>query len=304
MKSLHLTLRQLQIFVAIAQNGTTTAASDAISLSQSAVSAALNELERILETQLFDRVGKRLVLNENGIALLKQSYPLLDMAEQLEASMLTTEKYLHAVKVGASLTIGNYVLPKLLQQFTEDATDQAQWNTEIIIDETEKICHQVSQFELDIGLVEGPCRDTSLQVFPWQSDEVVVVASPEHPVCAHLDDNPKKLLAMLRESTWLVREQGSCARAVGDNMVLPKLGKYKDVLELSSSEAVKQCALLGLGVACLSNWTVDADVEQGKLVRLDQVFGTQQRMFSWVCHQNKVFHPALQQVLDALGCIK
>ena len=73
MKLPKLTLRQLHIFVAIAEQGSTTAASEAIALSQSAVSAALNELERLMDTQLFDRVGKRLVLNESGRILLQHA---------------------------------------------------------------------------------------------------------------------------------------------------------------------------------------------------------------------------------------
>ncbi|MDR3418107.1 MAG: LysR family transcriptional regulator [Nevskia sp.] len=80
MNPLHLSLRQLQIFRAVAQTGNTGAAARLVHLSQSAVSAALNELERALELRLFDRVGKRLLLNDNGRALLPRALAVLDGA--------------------------------------------------------------------------------------------------------------------------------------------------------------------------------------------------------------------------------
>src|SRR5882757_8622910 len=88
MNPLRLTLRQLQIFRVVAASGTTAAAAAAISLSQSATSAAINELERLLELQLFDRVGKRLQLNDNGRALLPQALALLDGAGWVERCAL------------------------------------------------------------------------------------------------------------------------------------------------------------------------------------------------------------------------
>lgn len=301
MKPLHLTLRQLQIFVAIAQSGSTTAASVAISLSQSAVSAALNELERLLATQLFDRVGKRLVLNERGRALLAHSYPLLDMAEQIETTALTQDKYLQSVKLGASTTIGNYVLPKLLRQLAQRQGESRRWNTDICILNTADICNKVLQFELDIGLIEGPCHDAQLRVYPWRSDEMVVVVSPQH-VVAQLRHRQTLLPAHLHHATWLLREQGSGTRAICDQMLLPVLGQYQNRLELSSSEAIKRCALLGLGLACLSRWVVEEELLTGRLLVVDGVFETTTRMCSWVCHQNKYLNDSLLQVLRGLDC--
>ena len=179
-----LSLRQLHIFVAIAEQGATTAASEAIALSQSAVSAALHELERLMDTQLFDRVGKRLVLNESGRILLQHARPLLDMAKQIEASLDGNAKVLHSARLGASTTIGNYLLPKLLWQLAQDTADTAVWNTEINILNTADICQKIAQFELDIGLIEGPCADPMLQVHPWRSDEMLVVLSPSHPLAS------------------------------------------------------------------------------------------------------------------------
>lgn len=305
MKPLHLTLRQLQLFVAIAQTGSTAAASSAVALSQSAVSAALNELERLLDTQLFDRVGKRLVLNENGQELLKQAYPLLDMAGQIEHAIKRQNKYLQSVKIGASTTIGNHVLPKLLQQMVADSTELLTWNTEIVIHNTADICQQIAQFHLDIGLIEGPCHDPQLQSFPWLEDEMLVVMSPSHPFAQLMLTGrlqPYQIVSELQKVTWLLREQGSGTRDTSDQMLLPVLGQYRNILELSSSVAIKQCALYGLGLACLSRWVVEEELAAQRLMVVANVFPVTIRTCSWVLHQNKHLHPALQTVLQQLGC--
>ena len=302
MKLPKLTLRQLHIFVAIAEQGSTTAASEAIALSQSAVSAALNELERLMDTQLFDRVGKRLVLNESGRILLQHARPLLDLAEQIEASMDGNAKILHSVRLGASTTIGNYVLPKLLLQLAQNQPEALVWNTEISILNTAEICQQVAQFELDIGLIEGPCLNPMLQVQPWRSDEMVVVVSPQHPLALVWAEVGRLDMPSLQAATWLLREQGSGTRAIADQMLLSVLGQYANSLELSSSEAIKRCALVGLGIACLSRWVVEEELLTGRLVVLEHVFPVTTRMCSWVCHQNKFFNQALLQVLQGLDC--
>ena len=112
MDVLRLTLRQLQIFVAVAQSGSTTAASAEIALSQSATSAAVNELERLLSLQLFDRTGKRLQLNDNGRALLPRAQALLKGAQEVERMAHHGDAQLQSVRIGASTTVGNMSCPR------------------------------------------------------------------------------------------------------------------------------------------------------------------------------------------------
>ena len=111
-----ITLRQLQIFLAVAQSGSTTAAAGMVALSQSAASAALNELEHLLGVQLFDRVGKRLILNDSGRQLLPQARHMLDAAQTIERQFADPEagSELH---IGASTTIGSYLLPAMIAAY-------------------------------------------------------------------------------------------------------------------------------------------------------------------------------------------
>ncbi|HEY1393638.1 MAG TPA: LysR family transcriptional regulator, partial [Methylibium sp.] len=157
MEVLRLTLRQLQIFAAVAHAGSTTAASEEIALSQSATSAAINELERLLSLRLFDRTGKRLLLNENGRSLLPRALAVLRGALDIEQMAREPEAQMHSLRIGASTTIGNYALPGMLSQFlgTSARATGPGWHSAVSIGNTEAICEAVAAFELDIGLIEG-----------------------------------------------------------------------------------------------------------------------------------------------------
>src|SRR6201991_3807938 len=120
---MRLTLRQLLIFTAIADTGTTTAAGMRLALSQSATSGALNELENLLGARLFDRVGKRLLLNDNGRTLLPQARAALDVASGIESAFSVGTQTAAVppinLRIAASTTIGNYLLPGLIASFRE-----------------------------------------------------------------------------------------------------------------------------------------------------------------------------------------
>lgn len=148
-----LSFRQLQIFCAVARCGSTTAAAESISLSQSATSAALNELESQLSTRLFDRVGKRLQLNEVGRRFLPQALRLLDGVAQLEQQFAVSAAPQASLTVAASSTIGNYVLPRLLASFERE---QPGVRVNASIGNTGSAVQDVVTFAADIGLIEGP----------------------------------------------------------------------------------------------------------------------------------------------------
>ncbi|SCK34924.1 DNA-binding transcriptional regulator, LysR family [Variovorax sp. HW608] len=299
MDVLRLTLRQLQIFVAVARSGTTTAAADEIALSQSATSSAVNELERLLSLHLFDRVGKRLLLNDNGRALLPRALALLDGAAGIEQMSHEGLAQAQSLRIGASTTIGNYVLPKLLARFMSQWAPGAAepWRSRIAIGNTASICDAVAAFELDVGLIEGSCHQPALTVTPWLQDEMEVVASPANPL-AHAGEDKRAPLRALREQVWLVRESGSGTREVTDQALLPHLRAYRRVIELGSSEAIKHAAAENLGVACLSSWVVRDLIEAGRLARVATTLPRIVRQCHVVVHAKKQLTPALRSFIE------
>jgi DNA-binding transcriptional LysR family regulator len=302
MEVLRLTLRQLQIFVAVARSGSTTAASAEIALSQSATSSAVNELERLLSLRLFDRSGKRLLLNDNGRTLLPQALALLDGAANIERMSHDGSAQAQSLRIGASTTIGNYVLPKLLSQYlvTRPQESALGWKSKVTIANTEVICDAVAEFELDIGLIEGPCHRSALAVTPWLQDELVVVAgtpSPTAPIAQRDIGSEKLSLKALRDMVWLLREPGSGTRDTTDQLLLPHLRAYRRSMELGSSEAIKSAVAEGLGVACLSHWVVSDWLASGRVYRIATTIPRMTRQCYLVVHRDKQITPALRNFI-------
>jgi DNA-binding transcriptional LysR family regulator len=287
MNTPRLTLRQLQIFSVVADSGSTAAAAAAIALSQSATSAAINELERVLELQLFDRVGKRLQLNDNGRALLPQARDLLDAAGWIERWALDRESQIGTLRIGASTTIGNYLLPRVLAGFRAGFPEAARenWHVQVTIANTSTIASQVAAFELDLGLIEGPCHEPDLVVRPWLEDELVVVSGANDPIVPRGRRPITK--AALAKATWLLREPGSGTRDIITQLLVPYLHHLRAGIEFGNPEAIKRAVANGLGITCLSRYVVGDMLKSGVLVAPPTELPRLTRHFYLVSHRLK-----------------
>jgi DNA-binding transcriptional LysR family regulator len=305
MSGLRLSLRQLQIFRVVAESGSTVAAAAAISLSQSATSAALNELERLLDLQLFDRVGKRLQLNDNGRALLPQALALLDGAGWIERWALDHESQIGTLRIGASTTIGNYLLPSILAGFrdTLPETTRQSWKVQVAIANTARVTEQLAAFELDLGLIEGPCHEPELTVTPWLEDELVVVTSAHDPIVPSGRKRPISLEA-LRKATWLLREPGSGTHEIINQLLIPHLHRLRPGIEFGNPEAIKRAVASGLGITCLSRCVVADLLESGELMAPPTELPHLARRFYLVMHGQKKRTRGLDLLIRYLEGVK
>lgn len=292
---MRLTLRQLQIFLAIAQTGSTSAAADEVNLSQSATSAALNELEHGLEISLFDRIGKRLQLNDNGRLLQPQANQLLDAARVIEQQFNPGFAQSGAgLRLGASTTVGIYVLPAILAKTHSDSMSYPN----VTIANTADIAHAVANFDLDLGLIEGPCHQEELYAERWISDELIIVCAPEHPIL-NGGVEAKVPLKNLRSAQWLLREPGSGTRETVEQALLPHLHHLNCIGEFGNSEAIKYAAAEGLGIACLSRRVVADLLSMRKVVELKTTLPKLERNFYLIHHRHKILSARLQDFLTS-----
>ncbi|UTW07354.1 LysR family transcriptional regulator [Pseudomonas benzenivorans] len=286
---MRISLRQLQIFCAVARTGSTSAAAEQIALSQSATSAALNELEVMLATKLFDRVGRRLLLNDSGKLLLSQARQVLDGVERIEEYFRgETGTFKGTLTVGASSTIGNYVLPRYLAEFRNQFPEI---RINVAISNSAAVAAMVANFEVDIGLIEGPCHQQDLDVTPWLSDELVVFCAAGHP----LGMGKQASAEALQQADWLLREQGSGTREEVEHALLPHLHSLNARMELGSSEAIKRSVAAGLGISCLSRWVVADLLACGQVQELDSVLPPLSRRFYMLRHRDKFASPAFDR---------
>lgn len=170
--------RQLEVFLAAAHFQNITRAAESLAMSQSAASSALKELENQFDIQLFDRVGKRLQLNELGRLYRPKAESLLAQATELEQAF-SKHSEVGALKVGATLTIGNYLAVGVMAKYMNTPTRP---KVSLEVANTSSIARRVWDFELDIGLIEGELQSPELEVIPWREDELTVFCSPSHPM--------------------------------------------------------------------------------------------------------------------------
>lgn len=262
--SLHITLRQLEIFCTIVKTGSAVNAGEYIGLSQSAISSALKEIENQLGEPLFDRAGKRLVSNAQGKQFYSKAVSLLEQAQELQQFFDGEKGTIH---VAASTTVGNYLLPPILAEFKKVYPDII---VRLTVANSNEVTEQVAQFECDVGLIEGICHHAELNQQIWQYDELVwFCANPSQWITSLEQAIP---LHQLLTKPLIVRERGSGTQQLVENALLqydltlnPRQNPALDLMELGNSEAIKQAVRYDLGIGCLSRHTIAELLQWGEL---------------------------------------
>ncbi|MBX3705518.1 MAG: LysR family transcriptional regulator [Pseudomonadales bacterium] len=281
--------RQLEVFLAAARVENLSRAAERLAMSQSAASGALRDLEEQFDVQLFDRIGKRLQLNALGRALQPRAEALLAQARELERALERHED-LGLIKVGATLTIGNYLAVELIARFLKEQPDAA---VTLEVGNTAQIAAAVRAFELDVGLIEGELHDSELEVTTWREDELVVFCAPGHPLARRrrLSDRD------LRAATWILREQGSGTRQAFDRAMHGLLPELHVLLELQHTEAIKRAVEAELGLGCLSRIALADEFARRRLVPLEVPGRSLARRFYFILHRAKYRGTGLERWL-------
>lgn len=288
-------LRQLEVFVTTAHFQNISRAAEALAMSQSAASSALKELENQYDVQLFDRAGKKLVLNELGRLVQPHAEELLTRARELE-SFLDNRKHSGppaggSLKVGATLSIGNYLVSDFIARYIAENPGA---HIDLEVANTARIADMVSNFTLDVGLIEGEINHPDLDITRWREDELTVFCAPHHPYAQYeyLDD------ARLLAATWILRERGSGTRQAFDHAMFGLLPELNVFMELQHTEAIKHSVETGLGIGCLSEITLNNAFRRGTLVRLKTPGKNFHRHFYFIVHKQKYPSAGLERWLD------
>ena len=289
-----ISLRQLEVFVTIAATGTVRATAERLHVTQPAISMALAELERQLETPLFNRERGRLYLSPQGKDLLPQAQEILDRVYDIQRHAIGHDNGLSGeLRLGASNTIGNYLVGDLLEEFV---TQHPKVSLHLRVDNTHVIAQHLLNHELDIACVEGPVNHPQLQLLPWRDDTLTVCAAPDHPLAQMSQLTASDFL----NAKWILREPGSAMRILAEQ-ALSVLPPGQIFLELGQVESIKQAVIAGLGISCLPDVaTVDA-VASGRLVRLETPFLHLQRRFSLVLHHSRYHNAVLRAFIESLA---
>lgn len=290
---IRLTLRQLEVFVAIAgQHGHVTRAAQVIGMTQAAASMAIADLEKQLDARLFDRVGKQLILNETGRILLQRAQAVLDRAAEIQMLAAGSES-IFDIRLGASVTVGNHLLPPVLARFKHSFPNG---QIRVMRYNTDQVLEQLSDFSIELGFVEGPVEDSRFLVFPWKKDALTIFAAAGHPLAG------KKLTACdLAAADWVMREPGSGTRKVFERS-LAALGIVpRIVLELEQPAAIRECVKAGMGLGCLSRLELQDAIAAGQIVPLKAPLLDLGRDINIVLHNQKYVSEAIGTILKLCG---
>ena len=287
---MRMSLRQLAVFVSFSQEGTVTKASDAVRLTQSAASMALADLEDGLGAPLFDRLGKRLQLNDLGRFLLPQALEILGRCEAFEQAAKGELQSID-LRIGATLTISDYLMPDLMANFLQV---QPQAHLQLQVGNTRQMIEAVNQFQLDLALIEGSCFLPQLQCIHWRDDELAVCCSPNHPL-ANLHRELKQ--SDFQHVEWILREEGSGTREVFDNAILKDLEDANIRLTLGHNEAILKIVAGGLGMSCISKLAIQPLLDKGQLVILNTPFWQLARPLYMLVHRRKYQGPGFRALL-------
>ncbi len=258
------------VFRAVAQQLSFRKAAEELYLTQPAVSLQIKALEEDLGVQLFDRTGSRVALTATGKVLLKyaeRANVLLQQAEHAIAAM--GGEFAGQLALGASTTIAQYVLPRMLGEFL---TEHPRVQPSLISGNTERIVEAAAQHEIGLGFIEGPSRSRDVKSEPFLVDELVLIVPAAHEWAerAHISAEELKSVPLL------MRERGSGTRHVVE-MALEhhqlKLSSLKFAMELDSTEAIKSAVEAGLGAGFVSKWAIAKDLRAGASFRIVDVAG-------------------------------
>lgn len=253
-----MTLEQLRIFVAVAQRQHVTEAAKALDLTQSAASAAIAALEERYDTKLFDRIGRGIVLTEEGRRFLEEARGVLARAEAAEQvlSEMTGLKQ-GVLRVQASQTVGGYWLPRHLIDFRAAYPGV---RLEFTIANTEQVVAAVGDGTVDLGFVEGKVGDSRLTSREIARDRLMLVVGARHPWAKRRRISANDLAA----TPWIVREKGSGTRAMFEHALAGfgiDFSALNILMELPSNEAVRSAVIAGEAAAVLSASVLVAGLE-------------------------------------------
>ena len=286
--------RRLQIFHAVATLKSFTRAGQRLHMTQPAVTFQIRQLEKHFNTRLFDREHNRIELTEAGRRLEEYAKRILALYAEMDGSLRElTDDIAGTLMLGASMTIAEYDLPRLLVRFKQQFPAVI---VKLLMSNTDGIVQMVVENRIDLGLVEGPVHNRSLAVRRYDIDKLVVALPPGHPLAGER----RISFAALCGVPLILREEGSGTREVFlDHARDAGLGldDFDVVMELGSPEAIKGAVGAGLGISVISIATLRKEIELGTLLAVE-LSPPIERPFSFVHQKQKFRVPVVEELLS------
>jgi len=276
-----LTLRQMEIFLNVVKSGHLTNVAKEMKLSQSAISMSIKELENILGRPVFDRINKKLILNEVGRAFYKEVSPIFKKLSDIEYEFKNSLNK-GMIRVGASTTIVDYLMPPIICNYMNNYPD-----VKISLKEgnSKEIINLIKEGSIDIGFVEGMVMDAEIITEKIGVDELIVVTADPSLDQSYFIDS-------LAERRWVLREEGSGTREIFLDYIKDKADSLNIFLELGHTESIKSILANNHCLTCISKIAVQDEIIDKKLHQVSIRNFECKRNFLMIYHKDK-YHSGL-----------
>lgn len=275
-----ITLRQMEIFLEVALVGHLTKVAERMGLSQSAVSMSIKELESIIGYKLFDRINKKLVLNEKGRAFAEAISPLVSKLNDIEEEFKNDENN-GELLIGVSTTIADYLIPPIICQYMNSFP---QVRVDLKVGNTRKIVEIIENGQADLGFVEGNVDSTAIKQEVVGLDELIIITGDKSLAMAQDEYYIDNLLG----KQWILREEGSGTREVFLTHLGDLASQLNLFMELGHPESIKNMLIQsGKCLSCLPRISVMKELERGDLYEVKIKNLKFERQFILIYHKDK-----------------
>jgi len=288
---------KLKVFCTVAETKSFSKTSQIIHLTQPAVSLQIQALEELYETKLFDRSSSSINLTPSGEVLYSYAKNILAQYAELEKEIgKITGLIKGSITIGASTTIGNYLLPSVVFSFKKT---HPKIKINILIGNTNRVLDLLNAGVVEFGLVEGETTRSKIKVEALLTDELVFILPAMHPLAK------KKSISILElmKEPFIIREEGSGTRQIIEKHLALHGIKISDmhiVLVLGGTESIKEAVERGMGISIISRWAARKEVQFGTLKYINAKEDRILRDFSLVVPKNAVLSHAVDEFLSYL----
>ncbi|MCD7819938.1 MAG: LysR family transcriptional regulator [Lachnospiraceae bacterium] len=274
-----MTLRNLEIFVTVYREMSITKAARKLHLAQPGVSLAIKEMEEEYRVRLFDRINRRLSATEKGDQMYVYAVHILEMEEEMEHAMMAPDVPVN-LRIGASITIGTFLVPKIIKRFQEQYPTS---RVRVTIQNSQQVIRAVIRNEQDLGVVEDRADSDQLRELPFMKDELCFLCSAGHPLAA----KETVTLEEICHFPLFLREKGSASREITENLLRSSTVKGEILWESVSNEALAGAIKENPGITVLSARLVEKELQEGSIKILPFHPEAFMRSFSLIHHRKK-----------------
>lgn len=286
---------ELKTFITLVEVKNFTKTAEILLMSQPSVSLHIKNLEKEFQTTLFQRSPKFLKITPTGEILYDRAKQMITIYEQTKQDILEHHNSIKGeLKIGASFTIGEYILPSLLIDLQKDYPEL---ELHVVIGNTEEIVQSVRLYQVDIGLIEGQTNEKELSVHGFMQDELFIVSSTNHKLTC----KDEVTISDLQDQAWISREVGSGTREYLNHVIRSNGLKIKSLLTISSNQGIKETLMNGMGLSLLSHSVIERDVQHRNLSIIQLKNQPFNRMLSYIYSPIMQDKKNVKTFIDALN---